>query len=142
MNQHIGVAISGGGHRATMWGLGTLLYLVDSGKHQEVAAISSVSGGSITNGVVAQETDFPNTDSPTFDRNVTPLVGHVANTGLFFWGPATNAYVISVLAGLALAVLTLLAGIVLLLADGLSWRSGITLLIAVALLAESQDPGA
>lgn len=135
MDQHIGVAISGGGHRAAIWGLGTLLYLVDSGKHREVAAISSVSGGSITNGVVAHETDFPTTDPRTFDTNVTPLVRHIADTGLFFWGPATNAYVISVLAGLTLAVLALLAGIALLCAEGLSPRAGGTLLASAVLLA-------
>ena len=45
VSQHIGMALSGGGHRATMWSLGTLLYLVDSGKHRDVAAISSSPGG-------------------------------------------------------------------------------------------------
>lgn len=134
MDQHIGVAISGGGHRATLWGLGTLLYLVDSGRHRQVAAISSVSGGSIANGVVAHEVDFPATDTATFDRKVTPLVRHVADTGLFFWGPATNGYVVSVLAGAGLAVLILLAGIVQLLADGLTWASAATLLAALLLL--------
>src|SRR5689334_3024278 len=108
MRQHIGVAISGGGHRATVWGLGTLLYLVDAGKHREVAAISSVSGGSITNGVVAHEVDLPQTDAPTFDAKVAPLVRHVADTGLFFWGPATNVYVISVFATVAIGVIVLL----------------------------------
>jgi hypothetical protein len=38
-----------GGHRATIWGLGVLLYLVDAGKHREVEVLSSVSGGSILN---------------------------------------------------------------------------------------------
>jgi hypothetical protein len=50
MTQHIGVAMSGGGHRASAWALGTMFYLVHAGKHAELAAISSVSGGSITNG--------------------------------------------------------------------------------------------
>lgn len=135
MNQHIGIAISGGGHRATIWGLGTLLYLVDSGKHHEVAAISSVSGGSITNGVVAHEMDLPTTDSRTFDAKVSPLVRHVADTGLFFWGPATNAYVISLFALLAIGVAILVTGLALVFVDGLSWHAGTTLLGAVVLLA-------
>ena len=50
MTQHIGVAMSGVGHRASAWVLGTMFYLVHAGKHAELAAISSVSGGSITNG--------------------------------------------------------------------------------------------
>lgn len=49
----IGVAISGGGHRATAYGLGVLLYLVDSRLNQRVGTISSVSGGSILNAFVA-----------------------------------------------------------------------------------------
>ena len=51
MTQHIGAAMSGGGHRASGWALGTMFYLVHAGKHAELAVISSVSGGSITNGV-------------------------------------------------------------------------------------------
>jgi len=46
------VALSGGGHRATIFGLGALLYLVDAGLNRSVMAISSVSGGSILNGFV------------------------------------------------------------------------------------------
>lgn len=49
----IGVAMSGGGHRATAYALGVLLYLVDSGLNRHVQTISSVSGGSILNAFVA-----------------------------------------------------------------------------------------
>ncbi len=49
----IGVAISGGGHRATAYALGVLLYLVDSGLNRRVRTITSVSGGSILNAFVA-----------------------------------------------------------------------------------------
>ena len=49
----VGVAISGGGHRAGLFGLGVLLYLADAGKNRDVACVSSVSGGSLTNGYVA-----------------------------------------------------------------------------------------
>lgn len=38
----IGVALSGGGHRATIWGLGVLLYLADAGRQGDVGAIASV----------------------------------------------------------------------------------------------------
>lgn len=132
--QHVGVALSGGGHRATMWGLGPLLYLVDAGKHGEVGALSSVSGGSILNGVVAHEVDFAQTTPEEFDTRMTRLVTHVADTGLFFWGPATNGYVLSVFALLGLGGLALLGAVVLVAVGGLTWPAGLALLAAVGLL--------
>jgi hypothetical protein len=45
--------MSGGGHRATAFALGVLLYLVDSGLNQKVHTITSVSGGSILNAFIA-----------------------------------------------------------------------------------------
>jgi hypothetical protein len=118
----IGVAISGGGYRATTWGIGALLYLVDAGRHADVSSISSVSGGSVANGVVAHETEFRTTDSARFRAAVRPLLLHIANDGLFFFGPSTNAYVYAVLAGAALTVAALAAlvvGIVLAALDAL-----------------------
>ena len=50
----VAVALSGGGDRAAIFGLGVLLYLVDAAKNREVTSISSVSGGSITKGIVGQ----------------------------------------------------------------------------------------
>jgi len=52
-SKRIGVALSGGGHRAGAWALGALLYLADAGLLDQVASIASVSGGSITNGYLA-----------------------------------------------------------------------------------------
>ncbi|MFD0345964.1 hypothetical protein ACFQ0M_07520 [Kitasatospora aburaviensis] len=89
----IGVAISGGGYRATMWGIGALLYLADTGRHKDVVAISSVSGGSVANGVVAHETDYRQDPGADFAERVRPLIRHCARTGLFFWGrPPTGTY--------------------------------------------------
>ena len=61
----ISVALSGGGHRAAAWGLGTLYGVLamrdaeavkgDAGVPVEFTAIASVSGGSIANGVVADQ---------------------------------------------------------------------------------------
>ena len=50
----IGVALSGGGFRASLAGLGTLRYLADADLLHRVRLISSVSGGSVLNGVFAQ----------------------------------------------------------------------------------------
>ncbi len=49
----IGIALSGGGCRAAVFGLGVLLCLADIGDNRRVSAISSVSGGSILNGFLA-----------------------------------------------------------------------------------------
>ena len=49
----IGLALSGGGHRATAYALGVALYLVDSGLNTKVRTIASVSGGSILNAFIA-----------------------------------------------------------------------------------------
>src|SRR5690606_23662757 len=46
----IGLALSGGGHRATIFALGALLYLFDVGANKAVRVVSSVSGASILNG--------------------------------------------------------------------------------------------
>ena len=53
VDRRIGIAISGGGHRATLYSLGGLAYLADAGLNKSVVAIASVSGGSITNGYLA-----------------------------------------------------------------------------------------
>jgi predicted acylesterase/phospholipase RssA len=132
--QHIGVAISGGGHRASIWGLGTLLYLVDSGRNGEVAAISSVSGGSITNGVVAHEVDYSTTDTAAFDAKMKPMVKNIADVGLFFPGKATNKYVALLLLILAAGLIVVIDGIVQVCVHGLIWRAGFTLLIGLAVL--------
>lgn len=134
MSQHVGVAISGGGCRAAMWGLGTLLYLVDSGRHAEVGVVSSVSGGSITNGVVAHEVDLPNAGPAAFDDAVRPLVRNVAYTGLFPLAPATRVYVLSVFALLAAGLVALAGGIAYVLLEGLRWSGGGLLLAALVLL--------
>jgi hypothetical protein len=93
--------------------------------HREVAAISSVSGGSITNGVVAHEVDYSTVDADRFDRKVAPPVRHDADTGLVFWGPATNPDVVRLLALAGANALTLLAGLILLAVDGLRLHSGL-----------------
>jgi len=88
----IGVAISGGGHRATLWGLGTLLYLADAGLNARTSTISSVSGGSIINGAVMQRTRFRETNGADFRERIQPVLTHITREGLFFYGKPTNTY--------------------------------------------------
>jgi hypothetical protein len=68
----VGVAISGGGHRAAMFGLGALLYLADAGKNRPVTSIASISGGSLTNGYVALKVDYAALDGREFEAAVKP----------------------------------------------------------------------
>jgi hypothetical protein len=53
-------------------------------------SISSVSGGSIANGITAQEVDFSSISSAAFEEAIRPGARHIASVGLFFFGPATN----------------------------------------------------
>lgn len=108
----IGVALSGGGHRAALFGLGVLAYLVDAQKNADVITITSASGGSITNGFVGQGLDFSRTRPMDFDRAVKPLVSRIALKG-------TSTLYVAYLAILALVALVatlapfLLSGLVL-----------------------------
>jgi len=130
----IGIALSGGGHRATIWGIGVLLYLADAGRQQDVGVIASVSGGSIANGVVAHEMDYAGTSPDELRARLGPLLHHVAYTGLFFWGPSTNAFVITVFALLGLGALGTLAGLVLAFLGGIGAWPGVVLLASLLVL--------
>jgi hypothetical protein len=101
----IGIAISGGGHRATVWGLGATMAVVDAGLGSEVTSISSVSGGSIANGVIAHEVDLRTVDGPAFERALAPSLRLISSKGLFFHGASTDGFVrqFFFLAGLTVA---------------------------------------
>jgi Patatin-like phospholipase len=80
----IGIAISGGGVRAAFYGVGALLYLVHSGLNKQVKLISSVSGGSIPNAVIAMNCDFQNEDRDRFDDLMSMMCNRLARKGVFF----------------------------------------------------------
>ena len=92
---HIAIALSGGGHRAALFGLGALLYLIDAGKGPEVACVSSVSGGSMTNGAVALTTDLRQVTPAQLRENVRPLVRACATLGTVWSSPLTMVYLAS-----------------------------------------------
>jgi predicted acylesterase/phospholipase RssA len=81
--REIVVALSGGGHRATIFALGVLLYLVDTGLNKRVGYISSVSGGSIANGFVAQHCDFSKVTVDEFDQIASALLQRIVSGGLY-----------------------------------------------------------
>jgi predicted acylesterase/phospholipase RssA len=103
----IGVALSGGGHRASLFGLGALLYLGDAGKLPQVTSIASVSGGSLTNGYLAQTLDLTKADDgAAFEQAMAPFAKQLTQRGTLFATPITWAYV-AVLAVTGLAALIL-----------------------------------
>jgi membrane protein implicated in regulation of membrane protease activity len=89
----LGVALSGGGHRATAFGLGVLLALVDQELNQRVESISSVSGGSIANGIVMVGPDFGSVSTPEFERHIGAALAAISDRGILLGGaPATRGY--------------------------------------------------
>jgi hypothetical protein len=95
----IGVALSGGGHRASFFGLGALLYLGDAGKLPQVISIASVSGGSLTNGYIAQSLDLSTADDgAAFEQAMGPFARQLAQRGSLFATPLTWVYVILLVA--------------------------------------------
>jgi hypothetical protein len=110
----IGVAMSGGGHRATAFGLGVLLALVDQRLNERVESISSVSGGSIANGIVMVGPDFGTVGSPDFERHISGALAAISDRGILLGGaPATRRYmrllIVSGAVALAACIVALVA---------------------------------
>jgi predicted acylesterase/phospholipase RssA len=111
----VGVSISGGGHRASAWGIGALLGLLrardldratDDASDILVSSIASVSGGSITNGAIATNfVDLNASDGDEFPTRLARLARVVADRGLFFFGSPTNRYLVSALATVAITII-------------------------------------
>jgi hypothetical protein len=76
------VALSGGGHRATLATLGALLAIVDRGLSAKVIQIASVSGGSITNAFVAQRCKFETLRPGELDGIATELATAIVRKGV------------------------------------------------------------
>jgi Patatin-like phospholipase len=95
MVKGVGVALSGGGHRASLFGLGVLLYLGDARKLPELTSIASVSGGSLTNGYVAQTLDVTTVvDGGAFERAMKPFARQLAQRGTLFATGTTWVYLV------------------------------------------------
>jgi NTE family protein len=94
----LALCMSGGGYRAMLFHLGTLWYLNDAGYLPKIARISSVSGGSITAGVLAVNWTRLNTPG-VFQSNVVAPIRKMAGTtidvkavfgGIFGWGSVSD----------------------------------------------------
>ncbi len=69
----IGLALSGGGYRATLFHVGAIIRLYEFGLLDDLARVSSVSGGSITAGRLALVWDRLRSRDALFEHFVTPL---------------------------------------------------------------------
>jgi len=98
--------MSGGGHRATLFVLGALMYLVDAKANEGVTSIASVSGGSLTNGLVGQNVHFRETNGAEFrERVASPLATQIAKRGTLFAPALSKIYVaVLVIFGIAAVV--------------------------------------
>jgi predicted acylesterase/phospholipase RssA len=70
----IGLALSGGGFRATLYHLGLVRFLRDAGFLQQITHIASVSGGSITAAHLALNWDLYNGSAKEFDQAAAKLL--------------------------------------------------------------------
>ena len=93
----IAVTLSGGGHRASLFGLGVLLYLVESKKNGSVSSIASVSGGSITNAYIGKECDYRNGASEDFQKVTRSLWNRLVFSGVLFAPQTTRIYLFFVI---------------------------------------------
>ena len=100
----VSIAISGGGHRASLFGLGVLMYLHDAEKHKEVTSISSVSGGSITNAFVGQSGNYRDMNGEEFHDTATALASQITQRGTLWASWITWVYVSSLIMGAGLLV--------------------------------------
>src|SRR6266705_403480 len=82
----LAISLSGGGHRATLFGLGCLLAVVDLGLNRRVTQIASVSGGSILNAFVAHRCRFEEMTRETFEPVAHELASLVVNRGVLTKG--------------------------------------------------------
>jgi len=100
----IGVALSGGGHRAALFGLGALLYLVDAGKGPQLTSVASVSGGSLTNAFIGRALDLSTVEPQTMWTHARVLATQIVRRGTLWAAPLTYAYLASMVILVAAAV--------------------------------------
>lgn len=84
VEERMGVALSGGGLRASLFSLGVLIGLVDCGMNRQVTQMASVSGGSITSAAVAQVCDYSKESPQSFATVSRALAKALCNQGAFF----------------------------------------------------------
>lgn len=107
----VGIALSGGGYRAALFALGALMYVREAcrgaANSWRVVAISSVSGGSITNGLLAQAGGLAELDDHRFEDLIRALIEHATGAGSMYAGARARWYYFALLPLTVLSVLGL-----------------------------------
>jgi NTE family protein len=73
-DKNIGLALSGGGHRAAVFHLGVLSYLAENGLLENVKHLSTVSGGSVVMGIIYRLNAYKFPDSQTYLEQILPNI--------------------------------------------------------------------
>lgn len=120
----LGVALSGGGHRAAVWSAGAALALIDMKMNDSIVSVSSVSGGSVTNGVLAAAGDVRQMNRTSAEACLKVGLEQWAHAGLFFPGPTTNRWLAGTLGRLTTALGSLVALAVAVVGAGRDWSMG------------------
>lgn len=81
----IGIALSGGGVRATVFHLGVLARLAENGLLESISFISSVSGGSLAAGLVYAANDYAWPGSKEYLSDVLPAVQQKLTSATVQW---------------------------------------------------------
>lgn len=74
---NIGLALSGGGFRATVYHLGVLARLAEENRLEEISFLSTVSGGSLCAGLIFAQNDFTWPTSQEYLETVLPAARHL-----------------------------------------------------------------
>ena len=126
--RHVAVALSGGGHRASAFALGVILYLAHAEKTPEISSVASVSGGSLANGALAQDVDLSTATAADVESAVAQTARKLTGRGTLFGASAVGIWIAGLLVLAALA----LVGPWLLPVAG--WLRVVIFLVALALL--------
>lgn len=100
----VAVALSGGGHRAALFGLGALLYLIDAGKGPRLGSVASVSGGSLTNAFFGATVDLSTVQPQAMWTQARVAASQIARRGTLWAAPLTYVYLTSFLVPVVAAV--------------------------------------
>jgi len=95
--------------------------MTDMELNDKIVSISSVSGGSVANGIVAQHGPFDSLTAPALGAAIRPGLRNLASDGLFAFGPATDGWFGRLLMVAALFVDLLVALVAATLAAGRDW---------------------
>lgn len=103
-DNRLGVAISGGGHRSALFGLGALMYLVDAGKGRDLTSVASVSGGSLTNAYLGLSADLTTVSSDQMWTISKSFAYQEARRGTLWAAPFTFVYLATIVLVIGAAI--------------------------------------